>query len=164
MYWVDMSVAATQDRPGSSSAAARAAVNRDSLLVVGVIVLGALLRFWALGQQNFWSDEVATHTVVAGSLGHVFSTLPKTEGSPPLYYVAAWTWSRLFGTGEVGLRSLSALCGTLTIPVVWALGRRLVSERVGLIAALLTAVSPLLFWYSQEARAYSLFALLGVLS
>ena len=48
--------------------------------------------------------------------------------------------------------------------MVWCIGRRLASERVGLVAALLTAVNPLLFWYSQEARSYSLMLLLSALS
>ena len=42
--------------------------------------------------------------------------------------------------------------------------KELVSSRVGLIAALLTAVNPFLVWYSQEARSYALLALLGALS
>src|SRR3954452_187353 len=36
--------------------------------------------------------------------------------------------------------------------------------RAGLVAALLVAVNPLLVWYSQEARAYSLFVLATALS
>jgi hypothetical protein len=39
-----------------------------------------------------------------------------------------------------------------------------VSERAGLIAALLTAANPFLFWYSQEARAYSLLLLMSAIS
>src|SRR5438876_576650 len=80
--------------------------------------------------------------------------------TPPFYYMLAWGWAKLFGTGEVGLRSLSALAGTLTIPAAYAAGRALSSRRAGLIAAALFAVNPLLVWYSQEARAYALLALL----
>jgi mannosyltransferase len=43
--------------------------------------------------------------------------------------------------------------------VAYGLGRKLFSERAGLIAAALTACNPLLIWYSQEARAYSLLVL-----
>ena len=34
------------------------------------------------------------------------------ETTPPLYFVVAWLWAKLFGAGEIGLRSLSAALGT----------------------------------------------------
>lgn len=133
--------------------------------VVGAIVLlGALLRFTTVGEQSFWYDEAVTWGIVAHGLGHVLSTVPKSESTPPLYYVVLWLWTRIFGLGDAGLRSFSALCSTLTIPVVWLIGRRLVSNRVGLVAALLTAVNPFLFWYAQEARSYSMLLLMSALS
>lgn len=133
-------------------------------MIGGIMLLGALLRFTTLGEQSLWYDEAVTHGIVAHGLGHVLSAVPRTESTPPLYYVLVWLWSRVFGLQEAGLRSFSALCGTVTIPVVWAIGRRILSERVGLTAALLTAVNPLMFWYSQEARSYALLALLSACS
>jgi hypothetical protein len=70
----------------------------------------------------------------------------------------------VFGFGEVGVRSLSALAGTAMIPVAYAAGVALVSKRTGLIAAALVAVNPFLIWYSQEARAYAMFAFFSALS
>ena len=103
--------------------------------------------------------------VLHPSLFDTLSTVPSSESTPPLYYLLAWFWSQLFGTGEVGLRSLSALAGTASIPVIYmgalALGMR---RRVGLIAAAMVAVSPVLIWFSQDARAYSLAFLLTALS
>ena len=90
--------------------------------------------------------------------------IPRTEATPYLYYVVAWLWSSVFGLGEVGLRSLSALAGTATIPVAYGAGVVLVSRRAGIVTAALVATSPFLVWYSQEARSYALFALLGATS
>ena len=50
------------------------------------------------------------------------------------------------------------------MPVAYGAGRKLISVRAGLIAAALTACSPLLVWYSQEARSYSLLVLLSASS
>jgi len=150
--------------PESAAGAQRRAGARSLWLLAGIVLLGVAVRFPTLGEQSFWYDEAITHGIVAHSLGHVLSTVPQSESTPPLYYLLVWLWSRVFGTYEVGLRSFSALCGTLTIPLVWLLGRRLVSERVGLVAAVLTAVNPILFWYSQEARSYALLMLLSALS
>ena len=126
--------------------------------------LGAILRFAALGQQSFWIDEIITVELVSKPLLDMLRALPGAESTPPLYYLLAWFWSRAAGIDEVGLRSLSALAGTLTVPVCYAAGRTLVSHRAGVIVAALSAVSPLLVWYSQEARAYGLFVLFGALS
>ena len=68
----------------------------------------------------------------------------------------AWGWAKEFGTGEFGLRSLSALFGLATVPVAYAIGAELSNRRAGLIAAALVAVNPMLIWYSQEARSYAL--------
>ena len=126
------------------------------LMLGAVLLLAAALRFSTLAEQSFWSDEVATYGIVSHSFGHVLSAVPRSESTPHLYYVLLWLWAQIFGVSEVALRSFSAVCGTLVIVVMWALGRRLASERVGLVAGLLAAVNPFLFWYAQEARSYSL--------
>ncbi|HLK42152.1 MAG TPA: glycosyltransferase family 39 protein, partial [Thermoleophilia bacterium] len=90
--------------------------------------------------------------------------IPQSESTPPLYYSVAWVWARIFGYGEVGLRSLSALAGVLVVPVAYGTASRLVSVRAGVIAAALAACNPLLIWYSQEARSYELLVLLSGLS
>jgi mannosyltransferase len=71
---------------------------------------------------------------------------------------------RLFGGSESGIRSLSALIGTATIPLAYVIGRRLATPRAGLVAAALVAFNPLLVWFSQEARPYGLLVLLSGVS
>ena len=132
--------------------------------VTTITAIGAGVRFAGLDRQSFWIDEIVTAGLLAKPLFEMLATLPDSESTPPLYYVLAWLWSRVAGVDEVGLRSFSALLGTLAIPVCYAAARGLVSHRAGVIVAALAAVSPLLVWYSQEARAYSLFVLLGALS
>ena len=87
-----------------------------------------------------------------------------SESNPPLYYVLAWAWAKAFGTGEIGLRSLSALFGAATVPVAYLVGRELASNRAGLIAAAIVAVNPMLIWYSQEARSYAVLVFFGALA
>jgi hypothetical protein len=133
-------------------------------LVLGLTVVAAGLRFYGLGRQGFWFDEANTALLVKFSPGKMIGLIPQTESTPPLYYCVAWIWSRVFGDHEAGLRSLSALCGVLTVPVAWAAASTLVSRRAGLIVAALTAFNPLLIWYSQEARSYAMLVLLTALA
>ena len=130
------------------------------LVLLAIVVLAAALRFAALGHQSFWLDEAYTERILDGSLSHVVDVVPHTESTPPLYYLLAWAWTRAFGLAEPGVRSFSALAGTLTVPVVYLVGRRLAGRAAALVAAGLVAVHPLMVWYGQEARAYALLVLL----
>ena len=119
--------------------------------------LGAAMRFASLDVQSFHHDEVITAMrVLPGSLGDVMHAVKSSESNPPLYYVLAWGWVKAFGSDEVGLRALSALFGTATVPLAYCIGVELAHRRAGLIAAALVALSPMLIWYSQEARSYAL--------
>lgn len=94
-----------------------------------------------------------------------FSAVPHSESTPPLYYLVAWLWSRPFGTGEAWMRSLSALAGTASILVVYLGAVALpLPRRVGLVAAAMVAVSPVMVWFSQDARAYALVFLFAALA
>ncbi len=140
------------------------ALSPATAAVAALTLLAAVVRFSTLGRQGYWYDEGNTVLIMHSSLGGMLGLLAHNESTPPLYYILAWFWGRVFGWSEVGLRSLSALIGVATVPVVYLVARKLVSARAGVIAAALTACSPLLIWYSQEARAYGLLVLMSALS
>jgi hypothetical protein len=157
--------AAQAERETPLLARARAAAGERHLQALAAItLLGGVLRFATLGLQSFWFDETVTARLIRLPLGSMLRKIPHIEATPPLYYVLAWLWARVFGFDEAGIRSLSALAGTVTVPVVYLAARQVATRRIGLVAAALAATSPLLVWYSQEARAYVLLALFSALS
>jgi 4-amino-4-deoxy-L-arabinose transferase-like glycosyltransferase len=130
--------------------------------VLALTALAAALRFSTLGLQSYRHDEAVTAgRVLVASFTGTMHLVWTSESTPPLYYVLAWLWSHLFGVHEVGLRSLSALFGTATVPVSYLAGRELIGRRAGLVVAAIVAVNPVLVWYSQDARAYALLVLLS---
>jgi len=134
-------------------------------VLAGLTALGVAVRFASLGVQSYHHDEVITALrVLPGSFGDMLHAVKVSESNPPLYYVLGWGWAKAFGTGEVGLRSLSALFGAATVPVGYLIGARLANRRAGLILAALIAVNPMLIWYSQEARSYALLVFFGALA
>jgi mannosyltransferase len=141
------------------AAAARRVGTPVVVALAAVTTAAAFLRFYAIGRQGFWYDEATTAWLVRATPGQMLARLPHTESTPPLYYLLAWGWVRVFGDTQAGLRSLSALAGVITVPVAFAAARELVGRRVALLAAGLVAVNPLLIWYSQEARSYALLVL-----
>ena len=128
----------------------------DRHVLLGLVVLAALLRLPALTSRSLWGDEAYTVAAVEGSLGRLVAQLVDAERTPPLDYALAWLWVHLFGTGEVGLRSLSAVLGVSLVPVAWLLGRERLGRRAGVVLAALVATNPFLVWHSSEARAYAL--------
>ena len=159
--------------PARSDAAVAARTSRalrvasgsvETWLLAGVTGVGAWLRFATLGGQSYWFDEAQAAHELHLSFGSMVSQMVLHETNPPLYFTLGWLWARVFGTGEVGLRSLSALVGTAVIAIAYLCGRELVSRQAGLVAAALTALSPFMIWYSQEAREYMLLAALCGLS
>ena len=137
---------------------------RETAALAAIVAIGAAVRFTGLGEQSYWLDESFTVLTIDHDLGGMLDAVADNESSPPLYYVLAWLWSQAFGVDEAGLRSLSALLGTLTVPAAFLAARRLISRPAALATALLVAVNPFLVWYSQEARAYALAILLATVS
>jgi mannosyltransferase len=157
-------IAAAEAGPEGTRAAPAA---RSTVLwaLAGLTALGVAVRFASLGLQSYHHDEVITAMrVIPGSFEDMLHRVKTSESNPPLYYVLAWGWAKAFGTGEFGLRSLSALFGAATVPVAYLIGRQLAHRRAGLILAALVALNPMLIWYSQEARSYALLVFFGALS
>jgi 4-amino-4-deoxy-L-arabinose transferase-like glycosyltransferase len=148
-----------------AAAAAVRSRSRTFWIVAGLTVVAAALRFATLGLQSYHHDEIVTASrILRDGFWHAMDAVGFSESAPPLYYALAWLWTQVTGTGEAGLRSVSALAGVATVPVAFMLGAQLSGRRAGIVAAALVAVNPMLVWYSQEARAYALFALLTALS
>ncbi len=139
-----------------SLASRRSGPPAAGLALFGVVLAAVALRFATLSQQSFWLDEAYTVDLLHRSFADLWHTLPVTESTPPAYYVLAWIWTRVWGLSEPGLRSLSAVAGLGTVLLSYAAASRLLDRRVGLIAGTLVACSPLMIWFSQEARAYAL--------
>ena len=148
--------ALTTNRPRLAARAAGRRIPREVWVVAGLTLLAATLRFATIGSQSYWADEALTVYEVHLRFGAMLHAVTHTETTPPLYFILAWAWAHVLGTGEAPLRSLSALAGVAVVPIAYLCGRDLVSRRAGVIAGVFAAVNPFLIWYSQEARAYML--------
>jgi 4-amino-4-deoxy-L-arabinose transferase-like glycosyltransferase len=128
-----------------------------------VLAVAALVRFYRLGASSLWIDEAASVALVRMPWARFAHTLWTYEANMTLYYLLLRPWTVL-GTSELVLRSLSAILGVAGVAALYCLGRRLRGEGTALLAAALFSVHLLHVWGSQEARTYSLVALLVILS
>lgn len=164
--------------PAASSGREPAAVSRSrtwasapvtGAVLGGLIVLGLVVRV-IVARQSLFADELSTYWIVAThSLRGVMSLMygndqiQHAEITPPVYFVASWFTSQ-FGHAPLLLRLPSLVAGTLTIPLVYAVGRRTVGRPAGLLAATVTTLASFMIYYSAEARSYGVMMFLLTLS
>jgi 4-amino-4-deoxy-L-arabinose transferase-like glycosyltransferase len=121
------------------------------------------LRLFLLDGQSLWYDEGVSAHMTSRTFAEI-ATATSVDIHPPLYYWLLSIWAVPFGQGELALRGLSVVLGTLMVAATWGFGRMLAGPAVGLAAAALLAVSPLAVQYSQEVRMYALAGLLAATS
>lgn len=129
----------------------------------GLVALAVSLRWYKLGESSVWIDEGASIRFVQLPWDRFLQVLWQWEANMTAYYLLLRGWI-LFGDSEAWLRSLSAACGTLSIPMLYLLGKRLYTQRIGMIAAALLSVNLLHLWLTREVRSYSLVVLLVLIS
>jgi uncharacterized membrane protein len=134
-----------------------------ALWVLLGITLGALALRLAV-PRGIWLDEAISIHQAHLSFHDLFENLQYGDRHPPLHHVVLWLTVKAFGDGEMAVRIPSIVAGTLAIPALYLLGRELYDRRTGLVAAAFGAASPLLIWYSQEARMYAFVELFGLLA
>lgn len=125
-----------------------------------ILLLGFLLRLINLN-QSFWLDEaIQVLAVKNNSYQSLLSEYVRGDFHPPLYHFILKFWTGIFGYSEIAARVPSIIFGVVTILFVYLIGKKLFNQKVGIIAALFLTVNPLAIYYSQEARMYSLAAML----
>ncbi len=136
--------------------------------MVVLILVGFYLRIYHLDFQSLWRDEIDTVLFARRQVQATLATFRAVGENGPLYFLIMHYWTLMAGVTEFALRFFSLWWGVAVIPLIYVLARRVVrsgsGEMVGLLAAVVTVVSPYFVWYSQEARMYALVTFLTMLS
>ncbi len=127
-------------------------VLRIALLII--LLLAFALQLHAMGRQDVWGDEAFSIWLSQ----QPFSEIVKggTDTHPPGYPLLLAIWIRLAGTSSFVTRALSTFLALSTVALIFALGQRIYRPSTGVVGALLGAVSPMLVYYAQETRMYTL--------
>jgi len=141
---------------------------------IGLLLLILAAFAWRLAgltQQSLWRDEVDVIWLALRPLRETISMFVSPAQNGPLYFLLMRPWFALAGTSEYALRYTSALISLLAIGLIWQVARRLLPgngrlnlANTPLLAALLLALHPYQFWYSQEGKMYALVVVLTLAS
>ncbi len=133
------------------------------LIPLGLILLNFILKIIFLGRQDVAMDEPFTIYYSQAGFSSLFGML-KTENNPPLFFLLMHFWVRVFGISAFSVRFMPFLFSTLTVPVIYLIGKRFFSIQSGTVASLIFTFSNYHLAFSHEARVYPLFTLLTCLS
>ena len=130
-------------------------------LLAGIILLGAILRFYRLGDNGlgFFRDEAAlgfnAWSLLSTGADEYGQKFPIIFRSFEVFFLPAYVYLSipiffLLGPTVIAARALSATAGTLLILTCFFIAKEFFkSGKVALISALLVAVSPWAIFYSR---------------
>ncbi len=124
-------------------------------LVIIITLTGGWLRVFLLGSKGMWLDETFSVWLANHSVVDMLQWMVKIDPHPPLYYLLLHYWIAHYGDTPYYARLFSALFGTVTIPVIYLIGKRISGTVVGLAAAVILALSLFNIYFAQEARMYT---------
>ncbi|MFW5772848.1 MAG: hypothetical protein ACOCZH_05930, partial [Phototrophicaceae bacterium] len=125
-------------------------------LLILLIAFGA--RMWHLNTEPVWHDEGWSIRAIRGPF-----TTPD-DNTPFVYYLTGHVlWRAGAGESPLALRYVSVLLGVLTTALALRIGWRWFGAGAALSVGALVAVSPLLWEYAQEVRAYAAVPLLALI-
>ena len=121
-----------------------------------IVLLGLILRFYNVGYENLWLDEIFSFWVTDPNLSftETFSRVKSTEYIPFLYYYLTKICNSLFGYDPIVGRIFSAVFGFLSILTVSNLCKKFVNNKSYLLTLCLASLNIYLIIYSQEMRVY----------
>ena len=125
------------------------------------------MRFYNIEKCCLHNDGVLTVGIISDSkslLETWRNVVGGFHGDLPGYYVILNLWGRLIGGSVFCLRLFSLACGLLFVGVVYKLAKLLFDRRTAILSAYLSAISPLLVFYSRKVRYYSLSSFLHLAS
>ncbi len=133
------------------------------LLYLGLFCLSFALRLIDIGLSPFWYDEIISVKDTFLEFGHI-KHQSEWDSNPPFYYYCLWIWKQIFGTTESGIRSFSAFFSSLSVLFVLKIAESFCTIWKAVLIAILFSLYPLVFYYAQEARCYSLLLFLITLN
>lgn len=113
-------------------------------ILITILVVAAIVRFWDLGGVGFNNDEAVYAGQAANLAGYEeFSKYFSVIRAHPLLYHASVAVVYFFtGVSDVGARMVSATFGVATVAITYFVGKTLYDRKIGLLAAGILSLLP----------------------
>ncbi|NBL65782.1 hypothetical protein GV828_11280 [Flavobacterium sp. NST-5] len=139
---------------------------KKNFFIIAVLLIAAFLRFFSIGLQEPWLDELSTLQVSDPELSfsQTHELILTREGFPHLYFLSLKFLSSLFGHSIIVARIFSAVFGVASVLTIYLFAKELLNKTTGQIAAVLMTVNFFHIYHSQEGRPYAFMVFLILLA
>lgn len=122
-----------------------------------LFIVAVVERVYGIDRQSLWSDELFAVTASYKPFLEGMWSRMISDSHPPGYILFMYATLPLSGYSDFGIRFHALIFGIAWVPLVFMLARRWFSVPAALLAAALLASAYNAVYYSQEARAYTMF-------
>lgn len=128
-----------------------------------IVFFNIALKIICLDYSSLWFDEIASIECAWLDFGHI-KHVSEWDNNPPFYYYCLSIWVKIFNDSEFCARLLSVIFSSLAGGITFLFANKFFNKTTAILSSLLFISSNFLFYYSHEARAYSLVLVLVLLS
>ncbi len=142
--------------PNVSPSSVRDGPRAFNLSIAGLFALGISLRLWHYtARRSLWIDEARLAlNIGARDFAGLVRPLDYDQAAPPLFLAVEKLATSVIGMSELSLRLFPMIAGIAVLFLTFWLVRPLVSHRETAIVTTITAISPVLVYYSNEVKPY----------
>src|SRR6202453_4494402 len=120
-------------------------------------LLISLSTWFIVIRAPLWLDETVSIYLIKGGFAGIMSR--QVWPDAPAYSCLLWLWTKAVGMGEIALRISSLLPMLGAVYLLYRVARELFDWDVGLIAAILFCLHPIIIFASIDIRPYGFAAL-----
>lgn len=131
-------------------------IKNKKFIIPAIFLIALGLRLIRIAGADLWRDEAFSVRAADQRIIETIKIIAK-DTAPPLHSIILHYWIELFGTSELSVRMPSLIFGMLTFYYFLKLAKLVLKEDWQVyLASIFFAINPVLIWYSQEARSYSM--------
>jgi len=134
------------------------------LWLSSAVAAGALVRYWHLTYASPHTDEAFTFALSSLPVPQLVAAVAATDFHPPLFYLVTHAMMMTFPKPQWEYRTITALCGCLTVVATYGVSRRIFGPPAAGVAATAVALFPALVQYDRIYRMYAVTVFLTTLS
>src|SRR5574343_439944 len=125
---------------------------KSNMWLLIILIFATFLRFYHLGYQCAWLDEVLNLKQSEPSIPfkETYDIVLLRDSTSFLYTFMIKYLSLIFGHTIYTARLISAISGVLSVYYIFKLGEKMISKNTGYIAAILLTINLYHIEYSQE--------------